>query len=395
MVAEQPHAQQNDASELELMLDRQQYNPDKLIQESSGEAGDDTFYSPEPSDDDSFYRQSRIAMIVPSKRKGMIQSAALAFQEGFQHAVETGGELVELFIYSTDGTPEEALLSHDHATEQGFDIIVGPMLKSSVQEVLQKRRDAKATTLVTQPVDVFHFDKASIYGISIGYEEEARMLARSVLTEGSFGGVIVVEENNPFGGRIAANFASEWERLTGHPPQNILVSAPDNLVTLHNRLRDIAKSRAESEIPALPPLVFAAGNRDFVLKVRAHTPGLFRLHALSIINEERNISGGTDISVLGMNNVHIIEMPWIVDSEANLVVRYESPGIRRKTLLEQRFFALGIDSYRIISQRFCWKVGCSTEGVSGVWTIPEGQHNFERRGISASFVNGVLERADS
>lgn len=378
---------QEDESQLQRMLEGQRFDPELLIDEAGGGEAGGRFQQDAPTAQGD-YAGSKVALILPTKRAGLAGDAARALLDGFQHAAEVESDFLELAIYSTDGTPEDVLLSYDHAADSGVGLVVGPMLKGSVGELLQARKGATVTTLVTQPVDVFEFDESEIYGISIGYEAEAKMIARTAVDTGLVSGAIVVEEAGTFGRRVTESFAREWERLTNAAPRRILVATQDDYVELHESLKEVARASIESG-SSYWPLVFAAGERDFVLKARAHTPGLLALHALSLANEfDRPVRD--DVSVLGMDNVHMVEMPWVVAPDAVLPARYHDASARGRSLIEQRFFALGVDIYRLAAQRICWSVGCSADGVAGTWTISRGEHNFRRAGILASYVEGAL-----
>ncbi len=379
-------------SQLDLLLQGGRYDSDRLILESTGEADEGPF-TPEAGDDSSVGARGHVALVIPRKRDGLIGNAARALERGFQHAAETDGGHIELVIYATDGTPERVLSSYDHAVARGVELIIGPMLKSNVAALLARSRDIPVTTLVTQPVDVFGFDQSDIFGISIGSEAEARLVARAAAETAETGAAVVIEAPDSFGRRTAAAFAGEWERHAGRVPRRTLVATEDDLVDLHLEMREAARASVEDGVPL--PFVFVAGDRGFVLKARAHVPGLVRLHGLSLINEDRTVTGGEDISLLGMNNVHIVEMPWIATPDAELPAHYALDAARSLPHLEQRFFALGVDCYRLSRQAVCWRAGCGADGVSGTWSIPEGTHNFQRTGILSSFVNGVLEIPDS
>lgn len=379
-------------SQLDLLLQGGRYDPDLLIRESTGEEGDGPFTS-RPGDRSEIRSHDRVAMVIPRKRGGLIGNAARALERGFQHAAEADGGRVELVIYATDGTPESVLSSYDHAVAKGVGLIIGPMLKSNVAALLERSRDIRIPTLVTQPVDVFGFDRSEIYGISIGNEAEAGLVARTVAPEARVAGAVVVQAPGTLGLRVAAGFADEWRRVTGRVPRRVVVATEEDLVDLHLEMRAVAKESVEGG--GIRPVVFIAGDREFVLKVRAHIPGLVRLHGLSLINEGLAVTGGEDVSMLGLNNVRIVEMPWIATPQAELPAHYASEAARDLPYLEQRFFALGIDCYRLSLQAVCWRAGCGAEGVSGAWSIPEGSHNFVRTGVVSDFANGVLEIPDS
>ena len=383
---------QEEKSELDRMLSGEKYDPNLLIEEADPETSD-TFAPDIPAAEGETFSHGRIAMILPSKRPGLAGEASKALLEGFQHAAEIENDLIELAIYATNGSMEDVFLSFDHAVESGVDLVIGPMLKNNVSELLQTRRGVTVTALVTQPVDVFEFDESEFYGISIGYETEAKAIARTVLEAGIVSGAIIVEDASSLGRRVSSSFSREWERLTNTAPRRIPVATQDDLVEMHNVLRAIAKTSVETD-SSYWPLVFAAGDRGFVLKVRAHTPGLLALYALSLVNETGTASAADDVTVLGMDNVHIVEMPWILEPDSTLATRYAQNKIRSRTLLEQRFFALGVDIYRLNALRICWKVGCSADGVAGSWRINKGEHNFQRTGILAGFVEGTLRTGD-
>lgn len=115
----------------------------------------------------------------------------------------------ELKIYDTSSQPLAQVLTQ--VQQDGASIVVGPLLKNSVDELLKSNTPLNVLAL-NQPENVE--SRANICYFALSPEDEARDAANHMWQEGKRAPLLLVPRS-ALGSRVTSAFASEWSKLGG------------------------------------------------------------------------------------------------------------------------------------------------------------------------------------
>ena len=318
-----------------------------------------------------------IALILPTLSDGIVGQVARNFYDGCLHAVQVSRRTPMINLYATDGGD---MLSHYAAAlSQGAELIIGPMLKKNVRQLLLEYPQMPTPTLLLQPGDDY-------FVMTLDAAQEAADLAQLFHARGDE--ILIVEQESERGARQSAAFSAEWLQLRGQLPQRIKIRDDEHdWAKLFLRLKD----KAESDIaaisvaialantpPKLPHLsVFAAGDAAFAVRTRNFSPQRNVVVAVSTNNDG-------DKAALLVEDLAFMEMPWFVgDSSSDL-----SP-VRRLSVLRQRFFVLGADACGAAVDFSQWQNDYNFVGQGGDWRLQ--QKTFRRSGKLSVYHAGQLQ----
>ena len=115
----------------------------------------------------------------------------------------------ELKIYDTSAQPLNQILAQ--AQQDGVSLVVGPLLKNNVDELLKSNTSLNVLAL-NQPENVSNH--ANICYFALSPEDEARDAARHIHEQGKQPPLLLVPRNT-LGDRVTQAFADEWQKLGG------------------------------------------------------------------------------------------------------------------------------------------------------------------------------------
>ena len=115
----------------------------------------------------------------------------------------------ELKIYDTTSQPLNQILAQAH--QDGVSLVVGPLLKNNVDEML-KSNTALNVLALNQPETVTN--RANICYFALSPEDEARDAARHIHDQGKQSPLLLVPRS-ALGDRVTQAFADEWRQLGG------------------------------------------------------------------------------------------------------------------------------------------------------------------------------------
>ena len=115
----------------------------------------------------------------------------------------------ELKIYDTSTQPLNQILAQ--AQQDGVSLVVGPLLKNNVDELLKSNTSLNVLAL-NQPEAVKN--QANICYFALSPEDEARDAARHIHDQGKQSPLLLVPRN-ALGDRVTQAFADEWHKLGG------------------------------------------------------------------------------------------------------------------------------------------------------------------------------------
>jgi outer membrane PBP1 activator LpoA protein len=293
---------------------------------------------------------------------------AEAVRLGFMAALERSGEQLTVGIFATDASSESILAGYEQAVKLGARLVVGPMTRYGVSALA-------ASTLVSVPTLGLNLPegKAALpprfYTFGLALEAEAELVARSAAAE-HLKSAILVSAKGQLAQRSRTAFAETWARLGGVITESYEFDARTDLSTLRQAL---ANSQAD--------LVFLAADKP---QARAVRP--FLNHRIAVFATSQVNSGGTDsLADDDLNGIRFVEMPWLVQPDHPAVMAYPRPqGIADE---QERFYALGIDAFRIAAALLQGSRTLNLDGVTGRITLYGNQ--MAREPVQAVFRNGV------
>lgn len=311
-----------------------------------------------------------IALLLPLDSKHFGRHAA-AVRNGFLAAAKTQGSGMPVRIHATGDDPEQAVHTYIDAVNAGARAVVGPLTRNSVAAVMGSAAVIVPTLALNVP-DGLAAPLLELYTFSLQVEAEARQVARLAYQDG-YRRAVTISVDSPLFGRLLHAFVDEFTRLGGtHSADHAFTSDPEGLTRIKTSL---AASTADVGFLAL----------DFA-RARLARP---YLGALAVYATSQVYPGNAGpLAAFDLGGVRFLDMPWLLQPDHPAVMIYPRPAYGDAVELE-RFYALGIDAYRITAALLAGKAGTGLDGVTGKITLGTDRQ-FERSLTAAEFNDGKL-----
>ena len=345
---------------------------------------------------------AHIALLLPiSGRQGV---AGTTVRDGFMTAYyqtpEDQRKPVTIYDTGETGIPDAVA----RATQEGADIIVGPLTRDEV---------VAAASLVTRrpPILALNFLPPSqpapngFYQFALSPEEEARLAARRILADGHRNGIAIVPSGD-WGTRVLTAFKQELEAGGGGlfavtAVDSGMTDYSDSITTVlrisessarHRRLESILGTKLQFEPRRRGDLEFifapAQANIERLLRpqLRFHFAGNVPTYATSDAFEP-DPHNNQDLEGLMFP-----DMPWILGGDLADAVRnalqtaYPNGGGPRRN----RLFAFGFDAYRVATALQNGATNIQVEGLTGRLTL-DPDRRIHRELAWAQIHNGELK----
>jgi uncharacterized protein len=311
--------------------------------------------------------QPALALLLPLSAPDFARPAE-AVRQGFMAALKHSGEKLTVGIFATDASSASILAGYEQALKLGARLVVGPMTRDGVSALA-------ASTLVSVPTLSLNLPEGKtalpprFYTFSLALEAEAELVARSAAVE-NLRSAILVSAKGPLAQRSRAAFAETFSRLGGVIVESYAFDAHTDLSAL---MQVLANAKAD--------LIFLAADTEQARVVRPFLNQRIAVFATSQVN-----SGGNDaLANIDLNGIRFVDMPWLVQPDHPAVMVYPRPrGIADEL---ERFYALGIDAFRIAATLLQGARTLSLDGVTGRITLYGNQ--MAREPVQAVFRNGV------
>jgi uncharacterized protein len=326
-----------------------------------------------------------IALLLPIS--GRTAAAAITVRDGFMTAYYQTPEAqrTPINIYDTGEIPVAEAVAR--ATHDGADIIVGPLTRDEVVA-------AAGLVMRRPPILALNFLPPSqpapdgFYQYALSPEDEARLTARRVLTDGHRNGIAIVPSGD-WGTRVLTAFKQELEAGGGSlfaatAVDSAMTDYSDSITTVlrisdssarHRRLESILGTKLQFEPRRRGDLEFifapAQANIERLLRpqLRFHFAGNVPTYATSDAFEPdpRNNQD--------LEGLMFPDMPWMLGSELADAVRsalqaaYPNGGGPRRN----RLFAFGFDAYRLAAALRAGTTNIQVEGLTGRLTLDPDQ----------------------
>lgn len=311
-------------------------------------------------------RIERIAILLPLTSDYAI--AAQAVRDGFlaMHATTPEPERPKVVIYDLGPNPELAPQVYERAVREGAQIIVGPLGREAVDEIV-RRAGLSVPTLLLSHTDERPAGPARLFQFGLPPEQEARQAAERAYLDGCRQAALLYP-SGAWGERMAGAFSGHWQRLGGL----ILASQPFaendtdysdpikrllNVTGSESRAAALAKRTGQKlEFDSRPrqdiECIFLASNPR---SARLIKPQLNYHHArnVPVYATSHIYAGKPDRTLdLDLDGIRFGDMPWMLVQNGRIAQLRQS--LQRDwpyagTDLD-RLYALGIDSYAILWQ---------------------------------------------
>jgi len=345
---------------------------------------------------------AHIALLLPVTGRQSV--AATTVRDGFMTAYYQTPEAQRkpVTVYDTGDTGIADAVAR--ATQEGADIIVGPLTRDEV---------VAAASLVTRrpPILALNFLPPSqpapngFYQFALSPEDEARLAARRILADGHRNGIAIVPSGD-WGTRVLAAFKQELEAGGGGlfaatALDSALTDYSDSITTVlrisdssarHRRLESILGTKLQFEPRRRGDLEFifapAQANIERLLRpqLRFHFAGNVPTYATSDAFEP-DPHNNQDLEGLMFP-----DMPWMLGSDLADAVRnalqtaYPNGGGPRRN----RLFAFGFDAYRVAAALQGGAANIQVEGLTGRLTL-DPEHRIHRELGWAQIHNGEIK----
>lgn len=315
-----------------------------------------------------------IAVLLPLS--GSQQQAGLAAQQGILAAYNNN---ITTNIHFVDTNQVDWKDLSNHFNKLNIDHIIGPLLRADVETFLATSKEhiaLQVPTLLLNLSSQYQLENHQV-AMSMRPEDEAEQAA-ATLSLRNYKKPIILSHQDSVSSRIALAFSQQWQKSTGHPVDIVYFNQGKQMQTslkgsldittsqtridqLNGRLKDNIKSepRNRRDIDMIYLIGSAAQTRLIKPYIDVNTspfsdiiPVYASSRSHSNFNDKHNSSSATDLQGLTFTQI-----PWLLKSQQQneaLVTLSDKIWPKRTDSLS-RIFAMGFDSYNLLSTAFHMK----------------------------------------
>jgi len=311
---------------------------------------------------------SAIALVLPFYEPAF-SAAAEAVRQGVEAANRADGNRFAIQLWHTNASADRILAGYDAALAAGAKAVIGPMTRDGVAALVAANRAGPPTVTLNlgeagKPLPP-HF-----YAFGLALDAEARIVAQAAWRE-DLRNVAVVGTASPLSDRTVAAFVDEWLLLGGRITDVFAVPPDAELDVLRQSL---------AEKP--PEAIFLAADAERAPSLRPYLGNQVPVWTTSQVNT----GGSNRLGALDLSGMRFLEMPWILRPNDPAIAVYPRPPTSGTDL--NRFYALGIDAFRLAAALADGRLSPQFDGVTGRIRAAPGA-NVVREPIPATIRNGV------
>lgn len=314
-----------------------------------------------------------VALLLPVNSK-IYGRHATTLRDGFRAAAKTQGRTpIPVREYAVSENVANVLEGYRAAVAAGAQVIVGPLTRDAVT-ALAFGEPVPVPTLALNVPDNTGRNPGNLYLLSLQIETEARQVAQIAWRDGRRNAV-TISGSSPLERRMQAAFVGEFMRLGGGVAADVAY-APDP-----GKLKAIARSGSTADMYFL-----ALGYTEarIVRSYLAATP----VYATSSAHAgDQGPLAGFDLA-----GVNFIDMPWLLEPNHAAVMVYARPKSLGTMALE-RFYALGIDAWRIAQLLLTGVRDIRLDGVTGQLRLG-ADGDIERELVAGRYSEGRPQAMD-
>ena len=352
-----------------------------------------------------YIEPTRIALMLPFS--GKLKNVSEAIQDGFLYGYYQDNETrPALEVINVSDDPAEFFLQYNQAQQNGADFIVGPLNKKLVNE-LQLGGDLKTPTLTLNYADDDSRAVNNLYQFGLRPEDEAEQIADYALNSEKYHAITLTPDTT-LGDRLQNAFSQRFERLGGQVVGSARYPARKNdyspsikqLLNINSSNRrhsilDTVLGRKTEFIPRRRQdidMIFIAGNPR---QARLIKPQLKFHHAIDLpVYATSSISSSINDpdADRDLNGILFINTPWALQNDKNPDFAAIHKLWPKKSERYAKFFALGLDAYRMIPSLRRLLINPQEEIAlnSGVVSL-DAQGRVHRKLLLATYRKGRIE----
>lgn len=309
-----------------------------------------------------------IALLLPLKSVPFAP-AAQAVQQGFLAAANlekqgTPGTLA-VRVYGCADESKEIVTVYRQAVAAGARAVAGPLTRNGVA-ALAAEQVIPVPTLALNNIERETAGQLYLFGLEA--EAEARHIAQLARQRG-LQQAIVIATSAQLSQRLQFAFEEEWHGAGG---------------TILREIQFKGNPAVLADLTARPgTMLFLAADTEQSRLIRPYLPSPLPVYATSQI-----FTGNNDTLVnYDLDGIHFVDMPWLLQADHPAVMTYPRASPPLSADLE-RFYALGIDAFRLIQLLLSGSVAAAMplDGVTG--QIQLQGHTFRRTPLPALFARG-------
>jgi outer membrane PBP1 activator LpoA protein len=299
--------------------------------------------------------------LADSVRLGILAAAGLTQENG-----------PGVTVYATTEDTDQILTAYQRAVSRGARAVIGPLTRNGVT-ALALSGVVSVPTLALNIPDGDILMPRDLYAFGLQIEAEARQVAQFTFSQGGRRAFVVAGETS-LDGRIAQAFLGEWSRLKGE------VAGKFSYTTEASALAKLREQLPASKADA----IFLTMGATRVRFIRSYLGSGLPIYATSLVFA----SSADTLANFDLEGVRFLDMPWLLQPDHPAVMSYLRPDVKRSALDQERFYALGIDAYRIVQELLRpYEPMVSLDGVTGTIT-PTDTQQFTRSLVPAQFSQG-------
>jgi outer membrane PBP1 activator LpoA protein len=323
-------------------------------------------------DDRVLVAQPHVAVILPLQSHSFGRHAD-SVRLGVFAAAGLQVDRLPVIVYATTEEPERIVEAYQRAVSTGASAVIGPLTRNGVSALAASGEISVPTLALNVPdTDVQLPPLMHVFGLQI--ESEARQVAKYAFERGGRAAFIVTRDS-ALDRRVAQAFADQWKALKGKIAEQFVYTT--EVATL-GKLRDrLLTTKADT--------IFLSLDAPRARFVRPYLGSKQTIYATSLVFASN--AGATDL--YDLEGVRFLDMPWLLQPDHPAVMSYLHTEASDAALDQERFYALGIDAFRIVRALLedpNWRG--PLDGVTGNITLGE-QQQFSRELLQAHFSGGA------
>lgn len=305
-------------------------------------------------------QNQKIALLLPLH--GRYKGPATAIRNGFLAAYDFDKKQrhTEAQVNILD-TSQNAADAYQKAISEGANAVVGPLTKEDVQ-LIAGLPTHPVPTLALNTLDTKSVGSTQLYQLGLSPQDEAQAVAQKAHQQG-YRNAIILTPNTPWGKTVAATLNQQWKAMGGNVVDQLAFSS--SMQELSGEIPQLLKISTDNKQPRSGPNAKPANRRqDFdVILLAAPSNSARGIMSLLKFNYVQNIPVYATSSVYTghpnpsydqeLNGIYFCDIPWLNPAqlpESIAEIKRHAENLWPQNYQQYpRFYALGVDAYRLIS----------------------------------------------
>ncbi len=332
--------------------------------------------------------QPHLALLLPFEDKNY-GIAARAVRDGFMAAASLNPDSLPVRFYNKTEDNSNVVAAYRNAVSSGAVAVIGPLTRDGVA-ALASEKNIPVPTIALNNADTQPAEQLYFFGLPA--DDEARTIAALAANMG-YHHATVISNASPISKRLQLAFEETWSSLGLSIDREIDFNGDSSvfkgIFTYPNR-NFKPKTETDPGDPMIPEylvvpdtMVFLATGVETARQVRPYLPNKLPTYATS------QVFPGNDSSLINydLNGIRFVDMPWLLQPDHPAVLAYPHSNTPL-TGVQERFYALGIDSYRLVQLMLKHSLQSSLPMNGVVGKIVLNGHTLQRTAVAGVFAQG-------